>query len=127
MIHVPEGAAKRSVVSASSSPSKKEPYHSESYDPRKREPQYAHAESACLWELVSHGDRFGLQIVLIPSPSILAQVPLLHHFHPSVSLHARQILTSVQVTATPDLGLNTLSHEAQAAWSECYAAYGRRQ
>ena len=22
------------------------------YDPRKREPQYAHAQSACLWELV---------------------------------------------------------------------------
>ncbi|KAF9510895.1 hypothetical protein BS47DRAFT_37033 [Hydnum rufescens UP504] len=88
MIYVPEGAAKRSVVSASSSPSKQEPHHSEAYDPRKREPQYAHAESTCLWELV----------------------PLLHHFHPSVSLHAKQILTSVQVTATPDLGLNTLSH-----------------
>lgn len=24
----------------------------EPYDPRKREPQYAHAESTCLWELV---------------------------------------------------------------------------
>ncbi|KAF8308582.1 CBF-domain-containing protein [Clavulina sp. PMI_390] len=61
---------------------------SEAYDARKRDPQYAHAESTCLWELV----------------------PLLHHFHPSVSLHASQILTSAQVTATPDLALNTLSH-----------------
>lgn len=26
--------------------------HDESYDPRKREPQYAHAEKTCLWELV---------------------------------------------------------------------------
>jgi CBF/Mak21 family len=110
MIHVPGGAAERSVISASSSPSQKEPQHSETYDPRKREPQHAHAESTCLWELVSHGGRFGLQIVLITSPSVLTQVPLLYHFHPSVSLHARQILTSVQDTATPDLGLNTLSH-----------------
>ncbi|KAF8493588.1 CBF/Mak21 family-domain-containing protein [Gautieria morchelliformis] len=60
----------------------------ELYDPRKREPQFAHAESSCLWELL----------------------PLLHHYHPSVALHARQLLSHAKVTATADLGLNTLSH-----------------
>ncbi|KAF8581187.1 CBF-domain-containing protein [Ramaria rubella] len=59
-----------------------------SYDPRKRDPQYAHAETSCLWEIL----------------------PLLHHYHPSVALHAHQLLTHTQVTATADLGLNTLSH-----------------
>ncbi|KAF8530196.1 CBF/Mak21 family-domain-containing protein [Hysterangium stoloniferum] len=58
------------------------------YDPHKRDPQFAHAETTCLWELL----------------------PLLHHYHPSVSLHARQLLMHTQVTATADLGLNTLSH-----------------
>ncbi|KDQ16483.1 hypothetical protein BOTBODRAFT_156893 [Botryobasidium botryosum FD-172 SS1] len=58
------------------------------YDPRKRDPQYAHAETSCLWELM----------------------PYLNHFHPSVSLHARQLLTNVPVTANADLALNTLSH-----------------
>jgi ribosome biogenesis protein MAK21 len=111
-MHRPEDSAKQSVVSITSSPSIKEPRHSEAYDPRKREPQYAHAETTCLWELVSHGDRFDLCLAIIcfSFPFPLAQVPLLHHFHPSVSLHARQILTAVQVTATADLGLNTLSH-----------------
>ncbi|KIJ40346.1 hypothetical protein M422DRAFT_174030 [Sphaerobolus stellatus SS14] len=60
----------------------------ETYDPRKREPQFAHADSSCLWELL----------------------PLLHHYHPSVSLHARQLLNHTQVTASADLGINTTSH-----------------
>jgi ribosome biogenesis protein MAK21 len=34
----------------------------------------------------------------------------LSHFHPSVQLHASQILSASQVTATPDLTLNTLMH-----------------
>ena len=34
----------------------------------------------------------------------------MHHYHPAVSLHARQLLSSQPVTATPDLSLNTLSH-----------------
>jgi ribosome biogenesis protein MAK21 len=38
------------------------------------------------------------------------QLPLLHHYHPSVALHARQLLAHARVTATADLGLNTLSH-----------------
>lgn len=58
------------------------------YDPRKREPEFAHASSSPLWELL----------------------PLLSHYHPTVSLHARQLLLSRPLTSTPDLGLNTLSH-----------------
>jgi len=58
------------------------------YDPRKREPEFAHASSSPLWELL----------------------PLLSHYHPTVSLHARQLLLSKPLTSTPDLGLNTLSH-----------------
>lgn len=41
---------------------------------------------------------------------ITPQFPLLHHYHPSVALHTRQLLTHAKVTATADLGLNTLSH-----------------
>ncbi|KAI0083481.1 CBF/Mak21 family-domain-containing protein [Irpex rosettiformis] len=60
----------------------------EEYDPRKRDPQYAHASASPLYELI----------------------PLLHHYHPAVSLHARQLFSAQPVTATPDLSLNTLSH-----------------
>ncbi|KAL0948082.1 hypothetical protein HGRIS_010705 [Hohenbuehelia grisea] len=60
----------------------------EAYDSKKRDPQYAHASSSPLWELT----------------------PLLHHYHPAISLHAKQILSSQPVTANADLSLNTLSH-----------------
>ncbi|KAG7085891.1 hypothetical protein E1B28_003425 [Marasmius oreades] len=60
----------------------------EPYDPRKRDPQFAHASSSPLWELT----------------------PLLNHYHPTVCLHARQLLTSQPLTASADLSLNTLSH-----------------
>ncbi|KAF9466712.1 CBF/Mak21 family-domain-containing protein [Collybia nuda] len=60
----------------------------EAYDPRKRDPQFTHASSSPLWELV----------------------PLLHHYHPAVSLHARQLLSSQPLTASADLSQNTLSH-----------------
>lgn len=59
-----------------------------SYDARKRDPRWAGAELTCLWELV----------------------PLLFHFHPSVALHAGQLLEAKPVTTTADLSLNTLSH-----------------
>ncbi|KAJ7184372.1 CBF/Mak21 family-domain-containing protein, partial [Mycena filopes] len=61
---------------------------SEGYDPRKRDPQYAHASSSPLWELT----------------------PLVNHFHPAISLHARQLLSSQPLTASADLSLNTISH-----------------
>ncbi|KAF9495517.1 CBF-domain-containing protein [Pleurotus eryngii] len=60
----------------------------EVYDPRKRDPQYAQASASPLWELT----------------------PLLNHYHPAISLHARQILSSQPITASADLSLNTLSH-----------------
>ncbi|KAM6499394.1 CBF/Mak21 family domain containing protein [Amanita muscaria] len=60
----------------------------ETYDPRKRDPQFALARSSPLWELT----------------------PLLHHYHPAISLHARQLLMSQPITANPDLTENTLSH-----------------
>ncbi|KAJ6500610.1 CBF/Mak21 family-domain-containing protein [Mycena sanguinolenta] len=60
----------------------------EDYDPRKRDPQFAHASSSPLWELT----------------------PLLHHYHPAISLHARQLLLSQPLTASADLSLNTISH-----------------
>ncbi|KAJ6606393.1 CBF/Mak21 family-domain-containing protein [Mycena vulgaris] len=60
----------------------------ESYDPRKRDPQFAHASASPLWELT----------------------PLLHHFHPAISLHARQLLSGQPLTASADLSLNTISH-----------------
>ncbi|KAF9236785.1 ribosome biogenesis protein [Melanogaster broomeanus] len=58
------------------------------YDPRKRDPQFAHASASPLYELV----------------------PLIHHYHPTISLHARQLLGSQPITSSPDLTLNTLSH-----------------
>ncbi|KAI0278455.1 CBF/Mak21 family-domain-containing protein [Russula brevipes] len=61
---------------------------SESYDPYKREPQYAHAQSCALWELTT----------------------LLHHAHPTVALLARQLLSNEALTSSPDLTLYTLSH-----------------
>ncbi|KAG6879074.1 hypothetical protein C0992_005354 [Termitomyces sp. T32_za158] len=60
----------------------------EPYDPRKRDPLYAHASSSPIWELT----------------------PLLHHYHPAIALHARQLLTSQPLTASADLSQNTLSH-----------------
>ncbi|OCH87760.1 CBF-domain-containing protein [Obba rivulosa] len=60
----------------------------EEYDSRKRDPQYAHASATPMYELL----------------------PLLNHYHPTIALHARQLLSSTPMTATPDLSLNTLSH-----------------
>ncbi|KAJ7043063.1 CBF/Mak21 family-domain-containing protein [Mycena alexandri] len=75
----------RSMLNAAAEPEDPE---SEGYDPRKRDPQYAHASSSPLWELM----------------------PLVNHFHPAISLHARQLLSSQPLTASADLSLNTISH-----------------
>ncbi|GMK56607.1 hypothetical protein CspeluHIS016_0304470 [Cutaneotrichosporon spelunceum] len=56
------------------------------YDGKKREPQYAHADTSCLWELL----------------------PFTTHFHPSVALQANQLLMGEQLTGSPDISLNTL-------------------
>jgi len=58
------------------------------YDGRKRDPQFANASNSCLWEIA----------------------PLLSHYHPSVALHASQLLYGQAITTKPDLELHTLSH-----------------
>lgn len=40
----------------------------------------------------------------------MLQTPLLRHYHPTISLHAQQLLASQPLTASADLSLNTLSH-----------------
>jgi ribosome biogenesis protein MAK21 len=58
------------------------------YDARKRDPLHANADRSCLWELV----------------------PLLGHFHPSVSLFASRLLFSDKMPEKPDPTLHTLIH-----------------
>ncbi|OBZ73206.1 Uncharacterized protein C4F10.09c [Grifola frondosa] len=87
--------------------SKKSAVEGEEYDPRKRDPQYAHASASPIYELVC---RFLQRIHDAISIRPLLIAPLLNHYHPTIALHARQLLTSAPMTATPDLSLNTLSH-----------------
>ena len=79
------------------------------YEPRKRDPQYAHAESAPLWELVRGALSLWTGFSFFDT-LLFSQVPLLRHYHPAVALHARQLLSSQALTASPDLSQNTLSH-----------------
>lgn len=58
------------------------------YDGRKRDPRFAHAGETALWDLLT----------------------LVHHYHPSVSLNAMQLLRGEKVTSNADLTLNTLMH-----------------
>jgi ribosome biogenesis protein MAK21 len=58
------------------------------YDPRKRDPLYAKAESSSLWEIS----------------------PLLHHYHPTVQLYAENLLKAQPNTVKPDLALHTVKH-----------------
>ncbi|BGO99012.1 Ribosome biogenesis protein MAK21 [Rhodotorula toruloides] len=53
----------------------------DSYDGRKREPKFAHAENSCLWELT----------------------PLLTHWHPTVVQYASAVLSGEPISATSDL------------------------
>ncbi|QGA17785.1 hypothetical protein EYB26_005461 [Talaromyces marneffei] len=61
---------------------------SDGYDARKRDPQHSNAEKSCLWELL----------------------PLLSHFHPSVSALTSHLLNHEPLSGKPDLTLHTLSH-----------------
>ena len=74
------------------------------YDARKRDPQFAHASSSPLWELVRF---FSFQFCQYLN---YAQTPLLNHYHPAISLHAHQLLSSQPLTSSADLSQNTLSH-----------------
>lgn len=58
------------------------------YDPKKRDPEHAHAERSCLWDLL----------------------PFLQHFHPSVSLFAQSILFDKSMPGKPDPTKHTLIH-----------------
>ena len=58
------------------------------YDGRKRDPRFARAGDTALWDIL----------------------PLVRHFHPSVSLNAKQLIAGEKVTSNPDLTLNTLMH-----------------
>ena len=57
-----------------------------SYDPRKRDPEHAHAERSCLWDIL----------------------PFLRHFHPSVSLFAESIAYNKDMPPKPDPTQHTL-------------------
>ncbi|WFD42226.1 RNA-binding ribosome biosynthesis protein mak21 [Malassezia psittaci] len=59
-----------------------------SYDGRKRDPRFARAGETALWDLL----------------------PLQRHFHPSVSLNAKQLVNGEKVTSSVDMTLNTLMH-----------------
>ncbi|KAK8440946.1 hypothetical protein B9J08_02245 [Candidozyma auris] len=59
----------------------------EEYDPKKRNPSYAHAENSCLWEMNNFTS----------------------HFHPTVAIYADSFLTG-KPQPKPDLGLYTLAH-----------------
>ncbi|KAL1585351.1 hypothetical protein WHR41_05851 [Cladosporium halotolerans] len=58
------------------------------YDARKRDPEHAHAERSCLWDLL----------------------PFLQHFHPSVSLFAEALLFDKKIPPKPDPAHYTLMH-----------------
>jgi len=58
------------------------------YDGHKRAPEHANADTSCAWELL----------------------PLLAHFHPSVSLGADHVLRHSKLPGKPDLNLHTLIH-----------------
>ena len=45
---------------------------------------------------------------ILMSPFV--QTPLLNHFHPAISLLARQLLSGEPLTSSPDLSLHTLTH-----------------
>ncbi|GMG40402.1 unnamed protein product [Ambrosiozyma monospora] len=63
----------------------------EIYDPRKRDPKFANANKASMWE-INH---------------------FINHYHPTVSLYAEALLegpTSGITVSKPDLGLFSLSH-----------------
>ncbi|KAI9804269.1 MAG: hypothetical protein M1833_007076 [Piccolia ochrophora] len=69
--------------------SRTDPSKAPTYDGRKRDPEYSHAENSCLWELL----------------------PFEIHFHPSVALFASKLMRSDdKMPAKPDMSLHTLTH-----------------
>ncbi|GIZ40227.1 hypothetical protein CKM354_000357700 [Cercospora kikuchii] len=64
------------------------PDHKVLYDPRKRNPEHAQAERTCLWDIL----------------------PLLRHFHPSVTLFAEAVHGTKEMPPKPDPTQHTLMH-----------------
>ena len=58
------------------------------YDGRKRDPEHSNAERSSLWEIL----------------------PLLNHYHPSVSLFGTKLATHLPMPPKPDLSSHTLIH-----------------
>ncbi|KAI9677086.1 MAG: hypothetical protein M1817_006925 [Caeruleum heppii] len=58
------------------------------YDGRKRDPEHSNADKSCLWELI----------------------PLIAHYHPSVTLFATRLLQNDTMPPKPDLSTHTLIH-----------------
>ncbi|KAK3077438.1 hypothetical protein LTS18_010267, partial [Coniosporium uncinatum] len=58
------------------------------YDAKKRDPEHSNAHLSCLWDIL----------------------PLISHFHPSVSLFATRLLASAPTPPKPDPTLHTLMH-----------------
>ncbi|KAK5718016.1 RNA-binding ribosome biosynthesis protein mak21 [Elasticomyces elasticus] len=58
------------------------------YDPRKRDPEHANADRSCVWEML----------------------PLIQHFHPSVSMFAEALLLAKEMPPKPDPSQHTLMH-----------------
>ncbi|KAK3067519.1 RNA-binding ribosome biosynthesis protein mak21, partial [Teratosphaeriaceae sp. CCFEE 6253] len=69
------------MIADEGAPAAPAPKRSGAYDPRKRDPEHAHADRSCLWELL----------------------PLAQHFHPSVALFASSLLEAGEkMPAKPD-------------------------
>ena len=68
------------------------------YDPRKRGPQYAHAFASPMYELVCVSCRSLHDRSLMITT---CQLPLLNHYHPTIALHACQLLLRMYSKCLP--------------------------
>jgi len=84
-VDAPEDGDAPAVVTRQAQPA---PAFSHRYDARKRDPEHAHADRSCMWELL----------------------PFLQHFHPSVSLFAESLLLNRPTPPKPDPTKHTLMH-----------------
>ncbi|KAK7511390.1 CCAAT/enhancer-binding protein zeta [Phyllosticta citriasiana] len=86
--HFVDAPSDAEEAAASDAPKPAKPASRLHYDGRKRDPDHAHAELACLWEIL----------------------PFATHFHPSVSLFATRFLYDQEMPPKPDPSSHTLMH-----------------
>lgn len=107
-------ATANALAAQSANPSASSSRHNDvAYDGKKREPQFANAQNSCLWELVRQLLPSLIQFSFDCTNGELnsnVQVPLLNHYHPSVALHATQLLSGVPISASTDLEQHSLNH-----------------